>query len=328
MTLTGEGPQARLDLRGGDHVRLRGVPELLEVLDGDGCTDALPFMEELLQFSGKTLEVESRADKTCDTINMSGTTRAMTDTVHLAGLRCDGSAHGGCQAYCLFYVKEQWLERADRDSTRDVDNSDHDELTSRLRHFADAGPNTYRCQATQALEASRPLTGAGHYLRDLQTRNVPIRRLVAGLFWVAVNRYQDFTRWHFPRRLRYRDGHHLPDVRGTVRDENWPPPGDVDLSPGDLVEVRSRDEIRATLDEDQRNKGLWFDEEMARLCGRRGRILYRVERLIDEKTGRMLKVKKDLFVVSGLVGCEGIYHKLCTRSVIAMMRAAWLRRVD
>ena len=51
-----------------------------------------------------------------------------------------------------------------------------------------------------------------------------------------------------------------------------------------------------------------------------------MERLIDEKTGRMLRIKKDLYVVAGMVGCQGIYHKLCTRSVIAMMREAWLAR--
>jgi hypothetical protein len=33
----------------------------------------------------------------------------MTDTVHLSDLRCDGSAHAGCQAGCLLFWKEAWL---------------------------------------------------------------------------------------------------------------------------------------------------------------------------------------------------------------------------
>ena len=33
------------------------------------------------------------------------------------------------------------------------------------------------------------------------------------------------------------------------------------------------------------------------------------------------------YVVAGMVGCEGIQHKLCTRQAIAMLRDAWLRRV-
>ena len=50
---------------------------------------------------------------------------------------------------------------------------------------------------------------------------------------------------------------------------------------------------------------------MTNLCGKRGRVLYRVERLIDEKSGRMLRIRKDLYVIAGMVGCEGVYHKLC-----------------
>jgi hypothetical protein len=92
------------------------------------------------------------------------------------------------------------------------------------------------------------------------------------------------------------------------------------------VEVRSKDEILRTLDANQRNRGLWYDEEMTSLFGKRGRVVHKVERLIDEKTGRMLKVKKDLFIVAGMT-CEGTYHKLCTRAVMSMMREAWLRRV-
>ena len=33
------------------------------------------------------------------------------ERVHLEELRCDGSAHGGCQAGCLLYWKEPWLVR-------------------------------------------------------------------------------------------------------------------------------------------------------------------------------------------------------------------------
>ena len=98
-------------LKAGDRVRFRTVEEIAATLDGEGRTDRLPFMHEMLALQGRELVVESRADKTCDTINLKGCTRAMNDTVHLAGVRCDGSFHGGCQAYCLLYTKEQWLER-------------------------------------------------------------------------------------------------------------------------------------------------------------------------------------------------------------------------
>ena len=37
----------------------------------------------------------------------------MQDTVLLDNLRCDGSAHDGCQAGCRLYWKEAWLRRVD-----------------------------------------------------------------------------------------------------------------------------------------------------------------------------------------------------------------------
>lgn len=320
-----------LRLRSQDRVRLRSLEQIVATLDGEGRTDGLPFMRELLDLQGRTLIVDSRADKTCDTVNGVGCTRQMTDTVHIAGARCDGSAHGGCQAYCLLFFKEQWLERvpsgADETSPTSGDRSAEDGLRERLDAYAHAGPNTYRCQATQLLDASTELVGRGHYFNDLRTRNVPLRRFARAMLSVVINRYQKYS-LHLPMRLRIRGGHRLPDLRGTVQDGNWPALEPLNLQPGELVEVRSRDEIRATLDDSQRNRGLRFDEEMAGLCGRRGRVLFRVERLIDEKTGRMLSIKKDLYVISGMIGCLGVYHRLCTRKMIGMMREAWLRRVD
>ena len=318
-------------LRAGDRVRLRPWDQLRATLDSDGCTDKLPFMTEMLALHGRTMTVESRADKTCDTINLEGCTRAMDDTVHLANMRCDGSAHGGCQAYCLFYFREEWLERVPEDepvTTMADDGPPPDGLVETLERFANPAPDYYRCQATQALEASRPLRGVGHYWTTLRTRNVPLGRALRLVFWAIVNLYQKFSRHFVPRALRYQHGATLPYLWGPVTDGNWPQEPPLDLQPGELVEVRSQEEIRATLDRFQRNRGLWFDQEMVQWCGKRGRVHHRVERLIDEKTGKMLRVKKDLYIISGMVGCEGVFHKLCTRAVMGMFRDVWLRRVE
>ena len=55
--------------------------------------------------------VHRRADKTC----VEGIGDAsLPNAVFLEGLRCDGSAHGGCQRGCLFFWKEAWLKPAAR----------------------------------------------------------------------------------------------------------------------------------------------------------------------------------------------------------------------
>ncbi len=62
--------------------------------------------------------------------------------------------------------------------------------------------------------------------------------------------------------------------------------GELNLQSGDTVEVRSPEEIAPTIDENGRTRGLWFDWEMVPYCGGRYRVKDRVERIIDERTGR------------------------------------------
>ena len=62
-------------------------------------------MPEMLKYCGRTMPVGQRADTTC---NGGGVVRRMANAVHLQKLRCDGSAHGGCEAGCLLFWKEAW----------------------------------------------------------------------------------------------------------------------------------------------------------------------------------------------------------------------------
>ena len=86
--------------------------EILRTLDSFGTLESLPFMPEMLQYCGRRFRVYKRADKTCDTIDW-GLLRRMENASHLEELRCDGAAHGGCQAGCLLFWKDAWLKRVD-----------------------------------------------------------------------------------------------------------------------------------------------------------------------------------------------------------------------
>ena len=98
-----------LDLRPGELVRVRPAAEIFATLDEDGALEGLPFMPEMVLYCDRTFPVAQRADKTCAG---DGVVRRMFNTVQLGNVRCDGAAHGGCQAACLMYWKEAWLERA------------------------------------------------------------------------------------------------------------------------------------------------------------------------------------------------------------------------
>jgi hypothetical protein len=93
------------------------------------------------------------------------------------------------------------------------------------------------------------------------------------------------------------------------------------LEPGDLVEVRSEEEIRATLDENNRYRGLVFMPSMLEFCGKRYRVYKKVVNIKLETTGHMRKI------VTPTVFLEGVLCHRCDRECYAFWREAWLKRV-
>ena len=148
-----------------------------------------------------------------------------------------------------------------------------------------------------------------------------IRGLVIGFF----NKLQQGNMRFLPRFTLIRGGSEYPFLNGRARGKQ--PAEGLNLQPGDMVEVKSKDEILDTLDERDYTRGLRFDREMLHYCGRRGRVLRRVERLIDEKTGKMLTIKSDCIIIDGFV-CTGDYHRMCPRSIFPYWREAWLRLAE
>ena len=330
-------PVGRSTYRRGDTVRVRRTEEILATLDTDGCVDGMPFMPEMLQYAGQEFAVAASAHKTCDAINLTGTSRRMERMVHLDGLRCDGSAHGGCQAGCLLFWREEWLEPADDSGSERPTGGEpaglpaDQPLTTADLHRAtqrvdSSGQTVYRCQATEQLRASTHLSGFDprQYVADLRSRNVRLRTMLAGLAILTFNRYQALSRRWLPERLRIRDGANYPFYLGTGDGKRTPA---VDLLPGDLVEIRGKPEIMATLNpETSNNAGLWFDPEMVPVCGRRARVERKVDQIINESTGKMRKLQ-DCYVLDDVV-CTGFYRKFCQRAVPMYWRSAWLRRVE
>ena len=114
----------------------------------------MPFMPEMLRHAGKRFTVSRRVDKICDTVTATGS-RRMHDTVYLEDLRCDGSAHGGCQAGCKLYWKEAWLRRVD--GRADDRCARPDEPSPALEAVAEAGAHEpCATEQTERSGAARP----------------------------------------------------------------------------------------------------------------------------------------------------------------------------
>jgi len=324
-------------LRVGDVVEVLSAQEILATLDEKGELENLPFMPEMLRYCGRRMTVHRVAHKLCEIITGDGGLHWMNSAVHLTGARCDGESHGGCQTACSLYWKEAWLrrvsqqghaaeERAAPSSKVGVDVSVLTRAT-RKEPFAD-GSERFSCQATEILRAT---SGRIHfwdldqYVADLKTRNVGVLAVIRTILFRVFDIFQDHAKRFLPRWLLIKEGMHWGFVKGRAVGRT--PILDLNLQVGELVRVRSKEEITRTLDSKRLNRGLGFEEEQARDCGKTARVGLRVDRCIDEKTGKMLKMKTPCIVLEGIV-CRGVYHGNCPREYAPFWREIWLERVN
>ena len=125
------------------------------------------------------------------------------------------------------------------------------------------------------------------------------------------------------------DGPHRrgPRPRLGEKGESFPA---LDLQPGERVRVKSREEIARTLNDEGRNKGLWFDEEMLPYCGQEFRVRQRVRHFINDQDGKMVELKNEAITLEGVVcsGNHSLRRWFCSREIYPYWRECWLERVD
>ncbi len=299
-------------------------------------------MPEMLAYAGRSFTVDAVIHRTCDTVKAGGTggtTRRVERAVHLEGVRCNGSSHGGCQARCLIFWKEDWLEKAPLSHTTRVPNDGSqsrqsaavdepmapDFLLAATRDPGQSEDNPiYSCQATEMSRATSFVSARDPriWLQDWRSRNASARTALASIAVLLFNKWQG-AQHRLPRPLRIGSGRGWPSFAPSGEKRRYPP---LDLQPGEVVEVRSKEEIEATLDDKGCLRGLRFAAEMIPYCGTRARVLDRVERIIDEKTGRMLRLRDCIMLEH--VWCQGTFRALCRRKIYTYWREAWLRRVE
>lgn len=320
-----------LNLRVGDLVEVRSAEEIMATLDEKGELDNLPFMPEMLAFCGRRLTVHKVAHKLCDMIGPGGL-RRMERAVHLSGARCDGSAHGGCQMECSLYWKEAWLKRVGPDDpVREI--GDGRILLPLLvaNSRKDPGPQgaeRYACQATEMHRAAPdplPFKDPGQYIQDVRSGNAGIIATLRSIFFGLFNHFQHQTKRRLPKWLLIRRGLRWGWVEGRVTGKT--PTGQLNLQPGEWVRIRSREAIERTLNADRLNRGMGFEEEMARYCGKTARVRARVELCMDEKTGELLRMKNPCIILDQVV-CGGVYKGNCPREYVAFWREIWLERIE
>lgn len=316
--LQAEGSREERPLRRGDVVEVKSAAEILATLDASGKLEGMPFMPEMVRYCGKRFTVDRRADKVCDTSHRTGS-RRVSDAVLLDDLRCDGSAHGGCQAECRVLWKEVWLRRVEAQTESSPRDGGEQlmQLTIANARSAD-DPPAWRCQATELHAASQHLRAFDPrpLVREYTAGSVGLRTLLRVLARAMV--------WEPLRKLGWMN---KPPLRG--RHATTPKETPLHLQPGELVEVKAADELADALTVEGKNRGLWFDREMLPFCGKQYQVRQRIRRFLDERTGQMIELKTECVSLEGVV-CSGersTARWLCPRAIYPYWRESWLRRV-
>jgi hypothetical protein len=101
------------------------------------------------------------------------------------------------------------------------------------------------------------------------------------------------------------------------------------FTPGEVLQVRSVEEIQATLDATGRCDGLIFMEEMKGFCGRQFVVKKKVKMFFDERSHRMLRMKRNRYLLEGAI-CHGTHAYAmegCDRCCFFFWTDRWLRKL-
>jgi hypothetical protein len=120
-----------------------------------------------------------------------------------------------------------------------------------------------------------------------------------------------------------------PWRHGTIPKGAATPVAKLAIREGDVVRIKDYRDILGTLNDEWKNRGLYFDAEMVPYTNGTYKVLKRVNRIIDEKTGKMLMFKNECLILDEVV-CQARYakcRKLCPRAYYLYWRDIWVEPV-
>jgi len=318
----------------GDCVRVRDLAQIATTLDSSGSLDGLPFMPEMGKYCGLSFIVRRQVHKLIQE-GVGSSLRRIKDVVLLDGAFCDGHAHGDCQRACFPLWKTAWLDliqdgisragEGEKKSdaprttglkqTADVCLAGRDENNAGIERILEIPNRPNVCQVTELIRATTPLPlwHPVRYLIDIKSKTYSPREYTLYLLGGIYKK----TLGHILSRM------HRKSVPIAAKAPIFTDP--LGLQPGDLVEVRSVAEIQSTLDGEGKTRGLYFMPCMLAFCGRRLRVLGRVDRMMSEKTGELRTLQQTVLLEDA--NCDGKANGGCQRGCYVFWKDTWLKRL-
>jgi hypothetical protein len=306
-------------LKVGDVVEVLSPEEICRTLDENGSLEGLPFMPEMVQHCGRRARLSCRALKTCVEcltdkrfIDMRGF--GSQDVWVLDDLRCSGADHDGCQRGCLIFWKSAWLRQVEvNEQPAKPLAADTERLLRKLK--TKTAPDRYFCQSTELVKATQPLSLMGRLKLcsdDVRFGNVGVFKIIAQIaspiFWKTFHKYI------VPR-------HVIGQLTRT-------PLVKLELRAGEMVEVKSSEEIAQTLNTKGFNRGLRYDRGLNQFCGNRFQVRDRLDKMIIESTGQMVRLEGTVTLENSSCLCRRTALGGCPRKDFVYWREAWLKRAN
>ncbi|MBP9040421.1 MAG: hypothetical protein KBF64_01465 [Anaerolineaceae bacterium] len=115
--------------------------------------------------------------------------------------------------------------------------------------------------------------------------------------------------------------------RKQLSTSQWVGSNPVEFQPGDVVRVRTREEIEPMLDADRKFRGCTFLDCMWAYCGTTQKVFKPLHRFLDERDFVFKKVK-GVVILEG-VFCDGLLvFGQCDRSCFLFWREEWLEKLS
>src|ERR1044071_1652973 len=110
------------------------------------------------------------------------------------------------------------------------------------------------------------------------------------------------------------------DLRGSVNDH-------LSIRAGDFVEVRSKEEILSTLDENGQLENLPFMPQMFQYCGKTFRVYKRAHKTCDTVNKPAGRRMSNAVHLEG-IRCDGQANGGCQAGCLIFWKVAWLKKTS
>ena len=281
-------------------VYVKEFDEIVKSLDQNDSLNGVQFMPEMIKYCGTKQELLAPVKRVkSDKRRFIDKLGYLEDVYLLENTWCDGEHHNNCSRKCRILWHEEWFTEEEPQSMENTNETDlmlnnHDPLL---------------CQSTTIDKAMTHISSSffKNIFEWFYIQNTSLKDIVLDVLDSLYYIYFSLTH---------------EKVGILIRT----PTNDIGLKVGDKVRVKSFDEIKATLDTKGRNRGLGFQTEMIKFCGKGVFTVSDVmNNAISEYTDEIKKVKSSVLLKETF--CDGRFHRRCGRKCPHIWREIWLKKV-